>query len=213
MSHLKLETESSESAPNQALVDLAWQATVRKPHITANWHRLIRSLLSARFDQRAIEALTGAIRILPDDARLHVQWAQLLRRAGCLELARQILDQAPPVPSADRDTRILRLVLLMHLLPSTEKLRVATEMLSLDRANQLALHIVLTDLRRRGKTQDVIALCQTVLGADPGHTRARHELAVALAMLGRAQEARQLIDLNCFDEPRHTRVVFEWGTF
>jgi uncharacterized protein (TIGR02466 family) len=44
----------------------------------------------------------------------------------------------------------------------------------------------------------MLPICQAALKHEPGHAQARYELAFALTMLGRSEEARQLINLDQF---------------
>ena len=74
----------------------------------------------------------------------------------------------------------------------------ATDMLALDPTNITALRVLGRTSRKNGNPEIMIPVCQAALKHEPGHTQARYELAVAFTILGRSEEARQLINLDQF---------------
>jgi hypothetical protein len=150
------------------MIDLSRKATILRPDVASNWEFLAGHFLLEGKYEEAIAVLNNASSKLPTNSKVHLLLAMAYYRARQFERSREILDDAPPVPTDDRETKILRLELLIRL------------------------------AARKNELETSIASCQDVLELDPGHTRARYELAIALAMLGRSDEACQLIDLDQF---------------
>ncbi len=182
-----------------AIIDLARKATAFRPDIVKNWYMLASLLIQAGEDEQAITVLTEAISKLPPDPRLYEMLARAKHQAPRVDLLREVLQRAPPIPIDDRETTISRFELLMKSRIADEA-QVATDTLALDPLNSHALSVLGRVSRNNGQLQIMVPFCRAALERDPGHTRARYELAVAFAMLGRCEEARQLIDLNRFIE-------------
>ena len=182
-----------------AIIDLARKATAFRPDIVKNWYMLASLLIQAGEDEQAITVLTEAISKLPPDPRLYEMLARAKHQAPRVDLLREVLQRAPAIPIDDRATTISRFELLMKSRIADEA-QVATDTLALDPLNSHALSVLGRVSRNNGQPQVMVPFCRAALERDPGHTRARYELAVAFAMLGRSEQARQLIDLNRFIE-------------
>jgi Flp pilus assembly protein TadD len=173
------------------------KATALRPDVANNWYMLASFLIEAKQNEEAVAVLRQAISKLPTDPKLYLILAQIHHTTRRATLAREVLERAPAVPEDDRDMIISRLTLLIDI-GVADKAQAATDILALDPVNSYALMLLGAVTRRTGSSQKMIPFCRAALDAEPGHTRARYELAVALARLGRSQEARQMIDLNQF---------------
>ena len=181
-----------------AIIDLARKAITLRPDIANNWYMLVSFLLQAGEDEEATAVLTEALSKLPSDPKLCVMLARAHHRAGRVDLLREVLQAAPAIPIDDRETTISRCELIMKSRTADDEARIAVDTLALDPLNAHALLVLGTVSRNNGRPQIMIPFCQAALEQDPGHSRARYELAVAFAMLGRSEQARQLLDLDRF---------------
>jgi Flp pilus assembly protein TadD len=182
------------------IIDLARKATARRPDIVKNWCMLASFLIQAGEDAQAITVLTEAISKLPPDPRLYEMLARAKHQTPRGDFLREVLQRAPAIPIDDRESIISRFALLMKSRIADNGAQVATDTLALDPLNSHALLVLGRVSRNNGRPQVMVPFCRTALERDPGHTRARYELAVAFAMLGRSEQARQLIDLDRFIE-------------
>jgi Putative 2OG-Fe(II) oxygenase/Tetratricopeptide repeat len=183
-----------------AIIDLARKATAVRPDIVKNWYMLASLLIQAGEDEQAITVLTEAISKLPPDPTLYEMLAGAKHQSPRVDLLRDVLQCAPAIPIDDRETTISHFELLMKSRIADDESQVATNTLALDPLNSHALSVLGRVSRNNGRPQIMVPFCRAALERDPGHTRARFELAVAFAMLGRSEEARQLIDLDRFIE-------------
>jgi Flp pilus assembly protein TadD len=181
-----------------AVLDLARKATALRPDVVNNWYMLASFLIQTGESEKAINVLTEAISKLPPDARLYVMLANAYHQARRVDLLHDVLQRAPAIPIDDRETTISRLELLMKSRIADDEAQVATDTLALDPLNSHALMVLGTVSRNNGRPQVVVPYCKAALERNPGHIRARYELAVAFAMLGHSEQARQLIDLDRF---------------
>jgi tetratricopeptide (TPR) repeat protein len=180
------------------MIGLARKATALRPDVPTNWATIARLLLRADKGEEAIAVLIEAISKLPNEPKLHLMLADAYYRARRFDLFREVLHRAPAVPIDDRAMTIFRLELLMKTRVAKDVARVAADTLALDPTNPEALKVLGGTSRRNGNPEIMIPICQAALEHDPLHTLARYELAVALAILGRSEDARQLIDLEQF---------------
>jgi Flp pilus assembly protein TadD len=181
-----------------AIIDLARKATALRPDIVKNWYMLASFLMQAGEDEEAITVLTEAISKLPADPRLYVMLARAHHQARRIDLLREVLQRVPAIPVDDRETTLSRFELLMKSRTADDEAQVATDTLTLDPLNSHALLVLGKVSRNNGQPERVIPFCRAALERDPGHIRARYELAVAFATLGHFEQARQLIDLDRF---------------
>lgn len=183
---------------SQVFVELARQAAALRPDDPQSWQGLAQALTLAGQDEEVIAVLTEAVGRLPTSAALALRLADAHRRAGRSDLARLVLDRAPAPADGNRQLALSRLTTLMALAPSGEAGRHAREVLALDPTCGEAIECLAREARRDGTPEIMLPVCQEALRHVPGHAGARYELAAALARLGRAPEARQLIDLDQF---------------
>jgi tetratricopeptide (TPR) repeat protein len=179
-------------------LDLARKAAALNPSVASNWDRLAHCLIQTGAVEEALVVLAEAVTRCPDDPNLYLRLAYAHFLTGRSDAARQVLDQAPAVPIEDPKASLNRLDLIMLLHPIGEAVRTATDILARDPTNQDALSILAKGLRNTANPEHVIPFCRAALEHEPGHTCARYVLAVALALLGRSDEARKLIDLDQF---------------
>jgi tetratricopeptide (TPR) repeat protein len=180
------------------ILDLARRATALRPYVVENWQTLAQQLLQADEVEDAIAILADAISNSPTEPALYLTLANAYLRARRVDLAREVLHRAPAVQIDDRKLTIFRLELLMKTGNVKEAAQAATDALALDPTNRDALTTLGRASREHGRPDVMIPFCQEALKLEPGHTYARYQLAVAFAMLGRSEEARQLIDLDKF---------------
>jgi uncharacterized protein (TIGR02466 family) len=180
------------------LIDLARKATALRPHVAKNWEVLAHNLLRIAAVEEAIAVLSEAKSKLPAEPRLKLMLAAAYYRAGRFDDAQESLHRASAVPNEDRGTTIFRLELLMKMRAAKTLAQAATDAIALDPTNKFALEALSKVSRDDGRPEIMIPICQAALKQKPWHPQARYELAVAFAMLGRLEEARQLIDLNQF---------------
>jgi Flp pilus assembly protein TadD len=181
-----------------AIIALARKATILRPNIVKNWYMLASFLMQAGEDEQAITVLTEAISKLPPDPRLYEMLAHAKHQAPRVDFLRKVLQRAPAIPIDDREMTISRFELLMNSRIADDEAQIATDTLALDPLNSHALSVLGRVSRNNGRPQIMVPFCRAALERDPGHTRARYELAVAYAVLGRCEQARQLIDLDRF---------------
>ena len=165
------------------------KATALRPDVVDNWYMLASFLVEARQNEEAVAVLTQAISKLPKHPRLYLMLGQIHYTSRRVDLAREVLERAPAIPEDDREMTISRLTLLIDT-GLADRAQAATDILALDPVNSYALMLLGAVTRKNGSSQKMIPFCRAALEAEPGHTRARYELAVALARLGRSQEAR-----------------------
>jgi len=178
-------------------IGLYRKATALRPDVVDNWYMLASFLVEARQNEEAVTVLTHAIARLPTHPRLYLMLGQIYYMTRRVDLARDVLERVPAIPEDDREMTISHLTLLMDT-GLADRAQAATDILALDPVNSYALMLLGAVTCRNGSSQKMIPFCEAALKTEPGHTRARYELAVALARLGRSQEARQMIDLNQF---------------
>ena len=188
--------ETTDPSKLAAIVAVTRRATALRPDIAGNWEALARLLLRTDQDDEAIAVLTEAVSNLPADPKLQLMLVDACRRAGRLELVQEALSRTPSPAVDDREFTALRLSLRSPT--PQDAIRSATDALALDPTNPEAIAFLGGVARRSRHPESMVGVCQTALQRDPSHTLARYELALALSMLGRADDARQLIDLDRF---------------
>jgi thioredoxin-like negative regulator of GroEL len=179
-------------------IDLARKATALRPDIVKNWERLAFVLLETGEYEEAIAVLVDGVSRFPSEPKLHLMLADAYDRTHRLDRAHEVLHLTPVVPTDDRTTTIYHYELLMKTKAVTDAGQIAIDTLALDPTNTTALRILGKVSRKKGNPEIMLPICQAALQRQPGHSQARYELAFAFTILGRSEEARQLIDLNQF---------------
>ena len=189
--------ETTDPTKLAALVALTRGATALRPDIARNWESLARLLLQTDQEEAAIAVLTEATSRLPNQPRLQLMLADAYRRIGRSDLLCEVLDRTANDPIDDRQASF-GVKLWMRSDAADGPARLATEALALDPTNPEAIASLGGAARRQGRPEAMLDICAAALERDPAHTLARYELAIAHAMLGRAEDARRLIDLDRF---------------
>jgi uncharacterized protein (TIGR02466 family) len=180
------------------MIGLARKAIALRPNILKNWERLAFLLLETGEHEEAIAALAEAVSAFPKAIKLHLMLADAYDRAHRLDLAHKILHLIPVLPIDDRTTNIYRLELLMQTQAVKDIGQIAIDTLGLDPTNTTALRVLGKVSRKEGNPEIILPFCKAALSDNPGHCQARYELAFAFTILGRSEEALQLIDLDQF---------------
>ncbi|MDP2330270.1 MAG: putative 2OG-Fe(II) oxygenase [Reyranella sp.] len=194
---MRWERPTSQSNPG-VFIDLARKAIALQPDNARSWESLAQSLLWTGRDEEAIATLNEAVARIPAEPRLHFMLADAYYRSGRTDLVDRAMRQAPAIPGDDRDATLFRLEILMKTGIADDVGRIAWDALALDPGNKEALEVLGAAARRDGTPEIMVPVCKAALERERGHARARYELATAYALLGRAEEARQLIDLCRF---------------
>jgi uncharacterized protein (TIGR02466 family) len=190
--------DSDVARKQSVFIDLARKATALRPDVSKNWERLARRLLGRGEYEEAIAVLAEAVSKFPTEPRLHLILADTYYQARRLDLAHEVLHRTPAVPVNDRETTIYHLELLMTTNFMKNPGQVACNTLALDPTNITALRVLGKETRKNGNPGIMIPICHAALKHEPGHAQARYELAVAFMILGRSEEARELIDIDRF---------------
>jgi len=173
-----------------ALVDAAMGAPFDKPELIP-W--LGRSLLILERKRAAAELMTEAVARSPADAILWLLLARAQFGSGDHDSAAQAVETTLMLAPGLKEARLLR----FRLLIATGAYEAAQTMTDIVTALP-AFDPSLCQLQMRDEQgcAAIIAACDRVLHDSPGHTNAIYFKALALARLGRDDEARRLIDLD-----------------
>lgn len=173
-----------------ALVDAAMRAPFDKAELIP-W--LGRSLLMLERKWAAAELMTEAVARRPADATLCLLLARAQFGSGDHDSAARTVEAALKLAPDLQEARLLR----FRLLISTGDYEAAQTMTEIVAALP-AFDPSLCQLRMRDEQGcgAIIAACDSALRDNPGHTNAVYFKALALAKLGRDDEARHLIDLD-----------------
>lgn len=173
-----------------ALVDAALRAPFDKPELLA-W--LGRSLLMLERKRAAAELMAEAVARSPADATLWLLLARAQFGSGDHDAAAQAIEASLRLAPDLKEARLLR----FRLLVATGDYEAAQRMTDVIAALP-PFDSSLCQLRMRDEQgcAAIVAACGSALHEFPGHTNAVYFKALALARLGRDDEARRLIDLD-----------------
>jgi len=173
-----------------ALVDAAMRAPFAKPELMA-W--LGRSLLMLERKRASAELMTEAVARSPADAVLWLLLARAQFGSGDHDGAASAIEATLKLAPDLKEAHLLR----FRLLIATGNYEAAQRMTDIVSALP-AFDPSLCQLRMRDAQgcAAIIAVCDSALHETPGHTNAVYFKALALAKLGRDDEARRLIDLD-----------------
>ncbi|MDA9272244.1 TIGR02466 family protein [bacterium] len=158
--------------------------------------KLAQSLYQGSQNEEGIALLCRAVSIFPLEPMPYLMLANFYSRVGKRDAAREMLQRAPAIPSAHVKMRIFHLELLMLLEKNIE--HIALDTLKIDPINELAITKLGQIYRKTNRLDCMVSLCQAALEQKPEHTTARYQLAVAYTLLGLANEAKQVINLEQF---------------
>jgi tetratricopeptide (TPR) repeat protein len=164
--------------------------------------RLCGALIAAG-TERASEVesiLAAAVARIPNDAELRIRLARARIGLDRLDEANSQVDEALRLEPQSRGARILK----FNLLARTGRWDAARELMddiaALDPMNGFLCDARLCSTASRSECEAQLAACERELARNPILTDANYFKAIALARLGRAQEAREMIDLDRFVE-------------
>jgi hypothetical protein len=132
-------------------------------------------LLRADREADAFAVLSEATATLPDNGSLQFMLAEASRRVKAVADHHQLRPIAPD-----------------------SALPLALDVLGRDPTNPEAIAAAAAVARRLGQPEIMLDVCQAALRRTPAHTLARYELAIAHALLGHPQDAKELIDVERF---------------
>lgn len=187
----------------RTLADLLWRAVRRFPDKVRPWRLLSSLLLRLGEKTKLLPCLDEALERFPEDLELRAIGVSAELRFGDLDRA---VDSARRLWESASDDRLSGKALLAALKAARlweEWYSVADKMAWLESEPRflldiLARRILLTD----GDSADLLACCEALLSATPGHTHATYYKAIALARLGRGAEASATLALD-----RYVRVA------
>ncbi|HEX8125639.1 MAG TPA: putative 2OG-Fe(II) oxygenase [Allosphingosinicella sp.] len=174
-----------------AAVALARSAVAAAPDKPSPRLALARALSGAGEIEEAASLLDEACRLFPETEALHEERAHVLGRLGEVEAA---LDCAR---GRDADwAPAFAFTLLARHGRRSETVSLEAEVAAVRPADPNLLESRVK--RARGDPVELLRLCEEVLSHDPGAGHALHYKAVALAQLGRGDEAAALMGLDRF---------------
>ena len=172
--------------------ELAREGSRRKPRSIANWLILGRALIRLGEFQEAATCLRQAIALLPRSAELERTLAEALIAQDLFEDALPHAEAAFELAPDNSNAKGLYFSVLA-LLHHWDRLGAHPDSVATFSASN---HRLMGMQARARGPEDTVRLCDRQLEADPGHTNAKYLKALALAALGRMEEARNLIALD-----------------
>lgn len=171
--------------------ELARKRATEAPDIPASWLALADILTEAGEFKQAVTCLCDAVERLPSSAILRWRLAWALMQQDAFEEARAQSDAALALAPDDPEMRVLH----FKLLASTRFWDAAG--ISLDTlAGPLPASGAIAIKARRLDSASLLAFCEARLSENPAWTDANFFKAIALARLGRVEEARAVISLD-----------------
>jgi tetratricopeptide (TPR) repeat protein len=184
-----------------ALTEAALQSSSKDPALL---RRLCGTLLALGKEPDAETAgiLARAVAQAPEDAELRTYLARAQIVLGNLDEARAQIDEALRLAPQHRRARILHFNLLVRAGQWDAARSLAEEIGVLEPLNEYLCNARLRGDASKSLCEAQLAACVAELDRNPISTDAIYFKAIALARLGRAQEARETIDLDRFLEIR-----------
>src|SRR5262245_58950590 len=90
-------------------IDLARKSTSLRPDIVKNWERLAFLLLETGEYEEAIAVLAEAVSTFPTESKLHLMLVDTYDRTQRTDLAHEVLQRTPAIPSDDLGMAIYHL--------------------------------------------------------------------------------------------------------
>jgi tetratricopeptide (TPR) repeat protein len=177
---------------SRAAAEMTRKSTAQNPHIEDTWLIRSRVLLDMGETREAQDCLREAIARLPGRMALHVALARALQSDDRFEEALAETREALRLVPEDKDAKILCFELLVLTKNRDEAESIADDIAALSPANVRLMEL----WERLRSPQDLLALCNVQLAENPAHTDAHYYKALALAKLGRAAEACEVISLD-----------------
>jgi uncharacterized protein (TIGR02466 family) len=176
--------------------DLARRGTVAEPSRPGNWLVLSRALINLGDFDGATASLRDAVAAAPQSAELQCRLAEVL-------LAQDMWEEALPHAEAalqiapDHPRAMLAYLDLLILLRAYDKL----DMPAVAALSDKSPHAMMMHAKALGSA-GMLEFCDSLLARNPRHTNARYRKAIALALLGREEEARGLVSVERLVETR-----------
>ncbi len=180
-----------------ALTEAALQSSSNEPALL-RW--LGSSLLSLEKHKKAEDVLAGAVAQAPDDVELRILLAEAKLALADFDEAKRQIDKALRLAPESRDARLLHFTLLVRTGQWDAASGLIDEIATFAPLNNSLCEARLREEAPQSFCEAQLAACDAELARNPILTDAIYFKAIALARLGRAQEAREVIDLDRFLE-------------
>jgi tetratricopeptide (TPR) repeat protein len=171
--------------------ELARQRLADAPDIPTSWLALAGILTEmGEFDASAA-CLRDAVERLPGSATLRCRLAWALMRQDAFEEARAQSEAALALAPGDAEIRMLHLELLARMRSWDAAAKILDAM-----AGPVPASAAIRTQERRLDSASLLAFCEAQLAQDPTSTAVIFYKAMALARLGRGEEARTLMSID-----------------
>jgi tetratricopeptide (TPR) repeat protein len=187
-------------ATRPQIVEFARELIARRPDKVTGWLALASALVSSGEFGEALASLAEATPRFPADPDLQYWRARALEDLGDLEQALDAAEDVLRLKPDHRDARTLRSRVTVQLAVAGRSSRELGHVASAADDNDDLSRWRLTALFRDGATEELLRQCDCRLEQRPGDTCATYFKAMALADLGRGQEARSLVSVERFVE-------------
>ena len=176
----------------RAAAELARRHLANTPDLPTSWLTLANILTElGEFDAAAASLRDAAVERLPRSAKLRCRLAWTLLQRDAFEEARAQADAALALAPGDPEIRILH----FELLARTRFWDAAGKSLDVI-AGPVAASAAIRTQEKRLDSASLLAFCEARLAEDPASTAAIFYKAIALARLGRSDEARAVMVLD-----------------
>jgi len=182
-------TPEIDAARLRVLADLARQATERRPGEEMGWERYATALANAGDTAERIAVLAEAVTRLRHSALLQTSYARALLAAERFDESVGAARAAVAIAPEDAKARQA----LFEALVAARKGDEAQGLVALIADDEPPAGSFLDSYARAVGPEETIAQCDTYLAQRPGHTDAHFHKALALAQLGRDEEARAVM--------------------
>lgn len=185
-------------AHRQKIIELARQYVAHRPGDAQGWFSLAEALRTTGLVDEALACLDDAVARFPDNARLRFCQALALQERGDFPRTLQALDATLSIAPDHRAARITRCQLLIKSRPKGGAMQVLDGVEAFVGRNLALARLQLTALFSDNALPELVAKSEHELAQYAGDTTITYLQAVALARLGRADEARSVITLDRF---------------
>jgi tetratricopeptide (TPR) repeat protein len=175
----------------RAAAELARRHLANTPDLPTSWLTLANILTELGEFDAAAASLRDAVERLPRSAKLRCRLAWTLLQRDAFEEARAQADAALALAPGDPEIRILH----FELLARTRFWDAAGKSLDVI-AGPVAASAAIRTQEKRLDSASLLAFCEARLAEDPASTAAIFYKAIALARLGRSDEARAVMVLD-----------------
>jgi tetratricopeptide (TPR) repeat protein len=185
-----------ESAATRALIELARKAAASAPQRPANWATLTSLLASAGRDDEAAAAALDGVSHCPASAELRYLAAQKLRVLRRFEEALERTEETLELDGDHATARRLRFALEVqakHVSAAREHL---AEAAAIDPCEPYIFEFLGKRLGEDGVVDELLKRCAAALAINPACANAVFFKALALAKLGRTEEASAVLSLD-----------------